>query len=474
MVGNGQTERKTEMNDELKLLDFVAKEYFGFVNGLYSYQQDLYWRLEEKEFNIINKSRQIGISFFYAGYTTLKAMLGEKSNIVSPSERQSKRVMLYIDSWVEGFKTYFENIPEIKEHNKTTLRFDNGGETNALPNSPSSIRGSPSDRVFFDEYAHFLYGTDKQMWEALLPSISRGKKKHVCINSTPFGDSNLYSAMYSNRVDFPDFKSVFYHYSECPDINIDLIKRNMDSLSFSQEYEGLFLGDLGTYFPFDLLKSCVNQELEYLIDLVNCPYPLYAGVDIGRRRDFTSIFILADTGTKLRTVYKKVLKTPEEKRYENQFALLDTILATGKINRMYIDSTGIGNQLSETLMNKYSEAYPFTFTNENKTKMFPIFRKRLENKGIEYPEDMELINTLHLIQRTQVGNSVRYGSDKRTDEYGHADVAVSIVLANWCYEMEQGTKNARVVGKETGSNPNRGYARARKSVLRGIGHNRRR
>jgi replicative DNA helicase Mcm len=51
--------------------------------------------------------------------------------------------------------------------------------------------------------------------------------------------------------------------------------------------------------------------------------------------------------------------------------------------------------------------------------MFPAFRKRLENKGIVLPPDISLFSALHMIERTQIGNTVKYDSNKHTDEFGH-------------------------------------------------------
>jgi phage FluMu gp28-like protein len=423
-------------NKDLKLLDYVMRNYFKKPSGIYDYQKDLYWRLMQNPFNLVRKSRQIGITFFYGGFTTLMAMRGEKNAIISRSLKQTGWVMDYVDSWLDAFKTLAPGAieSEIVEHNRSSIQFRNGGGVFALPNSASSVRGHPFDRLFLDEYAHFLYGSDKKVWEAIIPSLSR-EIKSICANSTPWGEGNMFWQMDTDRIAFPDFKSVFYHHSECPDIKIDLIKRNMDELSFMQEYEGAYLGDQTSYFPFSLTRSCIDQEADYSTDISTCQEPLYGFADIGRRRDFTAIILLAERHGKLVVVFKKVLKTEEEKRWENQYALFRTVLAAPKLMRFGIDA-GFGQQLVETMQHERSVVTPFTFTNENKAQMFPAFRKKLENNGIEMPEDMEIINSLHLIQRTQSGNGVVYGSDKRNDEYGHADLAVALVGANWMYDHD--------------------------------------
>jgi phage FluMu gp28-like protein len=238
--------------------------------------------------------------------------------------------------------------------------------------------------------------------------------------------------------------------------NINLIKRNMDSLSFQQEFEGAFIGDINTYFPYSLTRDIINQEIEYAVDLSKITVPLFGFADIGRRRDFTAIVLLANINDKLRLVYKKVLKTQEEKEWNNQYVEFRKVLSAPTLVRFGIDN-GFGQQLVETMCReKPSVVVPFTFTNDNKNEMFPLARKRMETKGIEMPEDVELINSLHLIQRTQSGNSVSYGSDKHTDEYGHADLAVALIGAIYLFERDG---KPRALPRTIDSRPTRfGYA----------------
>jgi len=445
-------------------LDLLARNYFGF-KGIYDYQKDLFWSLETNNFSIVNKSRQMGISWFFAGYCLLKAIRGKTSLIMSASDRQSKRVMMYVDQWYEAFDSHFSGLKERTiQYNKSEIRIKckNNiiGEIVSLPNSASSSRGMKADMIFFDEYAHFLYGSDNKVWEALLPSLSRNRNMTVCINSTPFGELNTYYDMYhNNKNNYPNFVKKFYHYSECPDIDVGMIKLNLDSLSFAQEYEGQFIGDLDTYFPFSLIHSVVNPDLEYYTDLTQIKTKIFWGIDVGRRRDFTAIIGLAEIEGTLKVVYKQVLKSEQEKQYENQYNIMASLLRVKNSHKAYIDSLGIGNQLSEGLTDEFGlKVFPFVFTNENKNIMFPDFRRCLETQGITIPDDPELINCLHLIERQSVGNVIRYDSSKQRDEYGHADIAIALVLAYHCYKNEGYEQN--IVSFE-GLNPPRHFSNYR-------------
>ena len=58
---------------------------------LYSYQEHLLKK--HAQYNIINKSRQTGITTFLAAYGLYTAFKGKKVLVVSPSDRQSQHVM---------------------------------------------------------------------------------------------------------------------------------------------------------------------------------------------------------------------------------------------------------------------------------------------------------------------------------------------------------------------------------------------
>lgn len=432
--------RNTKMDDELNLLNAIAINHFH-TKGLYDYQKDLYHRIEDNPLNIICKSRKIGISFFYGGFAALKSMCGEKVGIISQSQPQAWRVGQFMSDWLDGFRTVFPDLDShIKEFNKSHLLWDNRGEVVVMPNSAVSSVGYEFDKLFLDEWARFLHGTDKRIWGALFPSLSRSKKMSVIANSTPYGEGNIFHQQYTDRKAYPDFKPVFYHWSECPDINIDIIRRNLDSLTFQQDYEGLFIGDMTSFYPLSLVKNNENADINYLTlaSLRDCPWPCYGFMDVGRRSDFTAIIVVADTGQKLRVVYKKVLKTPDEKKWDNQYAEVRTLLDTGKLNRFYIDRGGLGMELAERISEEYNQAQGFDFDNENKSIMHTSFKKRLENNGLELVADMELFSSLHMIERKQSGNTVVYGSDKRTDELGHADLAVALIGAVYVYDLESG------------------------------------
>src|SRR3990167_4832124 len=150
-----------------KLLEF-SKALFQRRIGKqpYHYQETLLAFKGQKL--IINKSRQIGISFIAALKGLLLALEGKTVLIVSPSNRQSKHLMDYLQGFLNTLNGFeftingqtYKISTALKEETKTSLIFDNGGQIYSLPNSASTIRGFHADLIVLDEAAHFLNGTD--------------------------------------------------------------------------------------------------------------------------------------------------------------------------------------------------------------------------------------------------------------------------------------------------------------------------
>ena len=262
------------MPSELETLDSLCHKLRG--RGLYDYQKELYNLIEKNQFVCLCKSRQVGVSYFIAGFCLFKAMQGKTCIIVSASDRQSRNIMVHIDSWYAGLAEDFPDIKnKISEHNKSEILFTNQGRILALPNSAPTIRTYCAQYVFADEVSFFLDGSDVEIMNAVLPMISRGGT--LVLSSTPFGGSGLFYDVYHNVENkYPDYARKFISYEQCPDLlpHIDSIRRNMDSLSFEQEYMGIFHSDLTCYLSLELIKSAINPELQFETDLNSIQKPI--------------------------------------------------------------------------------------------------------------------------------------------------------------------------------------------------------
>ena len=303
---------------------------------------------------------------------------------------------------------------------KTSLRFNNGGEIRSLPNSASTVRGFTADVVILDEYAHFLNGTDKEIMEAVAPSLSR--QGEFWLVSTPFGERGLFHEYWNAH---PEVSKFIVHYKECPDLN-EASLRNLcpDPLTFAQEYDNYFSPDVETEFPFTLLHSCIDPELVYDQESKE---NLYVGVDIGRKIDKTAVIGCRKTNEKYIVCYKETMSRIE---FDLQQERLKHLLNTKKIQRLVIDETGIGAQLAEHLQKTHgSKIRKVQFTSEIKENLIVNLKSLLIHKQISLPDDRELLTALNSIKRQYASTGhLRFDAD-RTDLTGHADTAWALALA---------------------------------------------
>lgn len=391
------------------------------VPNLYDYQREIL------DFNktelIINKSRQVGISYCVACKGLLEA-IGDKKTalIISPSMRQSKHMMGYIYEFYNRFKTIVDNIDvNIREETKTSIIFNGGGEIHSLPNSANTVRGYRADSIYIDEFAHFTNSTDREVIEALAPSVSRGGD--ITYISTPFGDQNLFYEYWHNG----RMEKLLINYKQCSDFqetNIETIRRTIGEDAFQQEYNNQFLSDIeGQEFPFELISRCVDHELEYS-DL-NTESKYMGGADIGRERDLTA-FIALEKGDDLFTVRNK--KTMRQTEYNKQLDFFKHILKNYRFDKFFIDESGIGNMLAEELAREH-RINRITFNNENKQEMVGNLKRIMQEGKLRFPNDPQLINSIRAIKRIYTPSNYLKFEAERTPEIGHADLFWALALS---------------------------------------------
>jgi len=409
------------MIDRPKLIKILKALFKQDGKEIYPYQL----RIIESpaQFKIINKSRQVGISYLLAAWGLIRAIFNDEVVlIVSPSERQSKHLMKYAYDLLRILENDF-NIRK-EEETKTSLIFAGGGAFYSLPANPRTIRGFSADLIDFDEFAHFQHGDDKAIWEAALPSISRGGE--VYISSTPFGKYNLFYELWHNE----DFKADRFviNYKDCPHLDVEEIRNSVDERTFAQEYDNTFIEDEESQeFTEKLIRSCIDNEITPGIPDNAI---LLAGVDIGRKEDLTAVAIIekVQDGSE----WKYILRdwhTWRNLSFQEQEQRLRHLIANNSFENVNIDATGLGMMLAENLAREFNHVRQITFTADAKEKMVLNLKKLMQTGKFVMPDDAFIISSFRAIKRKYTeGNILKFESE-RNAEIGHADLFWAIALA---------------------------------------------
>jgi phage FluMu gp28-like protein len=198
--------------------------------------------------------------------------------------------------------------------------------------------------------------------------------------------------------------------------------------AFQSQYMCNPQDDGGALLSYDLIRSCEvdAKELESAIRAALKTAPRYLGIDVGRRRDLTVMWLLVRIGDILWTA---LVKTMEKAMFRHQFAAAADLIEQNNVRRCCIDATGIGAQLGEDLHVKFaSRVEPIQFNHNVQMDvgmpMLPAFQDRL----VRIPADQTIREGLHKIRKiTTASNNARLEAEH--DESGHADEFWALALA---------------------------------------------
>jgi len=370
------------------------------------------------------KSRQIGCSFAFA-YDALETgyrIPGIEAYLLSRTERQSKKLMEKVKLHQRAFEVL--GFPGLKRDTTLEIELYNGSVITALPADPDTVRGFTGN-IYLDEFA--FHKDPRKIYQAIMPAMSRGKLR-VRIGSTPLGDSGLFYDIWTGNtpekfIKWDRVKTDVYEAIDdgCP-INLDEIREIcVDPDIFAQEYECQFIADAVSYFPYELILTCLADD-----EPVKGDGPVYIGVDVGRKRDLTVIYVIKQIGDVFHTIEITRLR---KKTIPVQELECEQVIAKYSPLRVCIDETGLGAGLVDYLRKKFgSRIEGVTFSAAVKEEMAVDTKRHFEKRTVRIPEDRDLINAIHSIRKevTSAGN-VRFDAD-RTDR-GHADEFWALALA---------------------------------------------
>lgn len=381
---------------------------------LLPYQQR--WINDTTPLKIWLASRQTGKSFAIAMEAVVDAMKDKCNNmILSSSERQSKEVMQKVFSHLRYLKVRSEDIIKAERETKEEISLPNGSRIISLPANPETSRGF-SGNVFLDEFA--FHKDTREIWKAMYPTIARGYK--VRITSTPNGKNNMFYELWQHGENFSKHMTDIYTaVNEGLKVNIDELRKGIaDPDAWAQEFECQFIDEATAYITYDMITACEDEGAA--IDLPEsfefAGRELYIGVDIGRKKDLTVIWLWEKLGDVFWTrMVKRLHKAP----FRLQQDVLSMYLPL--VRRACIDATGLGMQLAEEMITKYgSKAEAVTFTNAVKEDLAVTFRRRFEDKQVRIPIDRDIREDIHSVKKfTTASGNVRFDAERT--EMGHAD-----------------------------------------------------
>ena len=182
--------------------------------NLYDFQEKMIKDFNEHQYNIILKSRQLGISTLSAGFSLWTMLFNNDKNILVIAKDKDTAKNL-----VTKVRVMYENLPSwlktaVDEDNKLSLRFKNGSQIKAVAATAEAGRSEALSLLVLDEAA-FIENIDT-IWAAAQQTLATGGN---CIAlSTPNGVGNWFHKTWMGSEDGTNqFNNIKLHWTDHPD-----------------------------------------------------------------------------------------------------------------------------------------------------------------------------------------------------------------------------------------------------------------
>jgi phage FluMu gp28-like protein len=178
------------------------------------------------------------------------------------------------------------------------------------------------------------------------------------------------------------------------------------------------------------ITECTNRMLALMHEAASVHRgPMYAGADIGREGDKSSIWIKQRRDGMLRTVCLLTLRgCGFAEQLEVLRAMMNFRVNGVSVQRLVGDATGLGMMLMETLEREFkSRVDGKKWTAQNKVMMFTYAKSQVEQVLVDMPRDEETIRAICSVRQSfsATGNPI---FDIEANSEGHGDEAAAFVM----------------------------------------------
>jgi len=231
----------------------------------YDFQDDCVRQFQEHRFNIVLKSRQLGLSTVSAAYVVWYAIFKKDKNILIIATKLNTAI-----NFIKKVKTMLDGLPQWLlltkfEPTRQSIRFTNGSTITAVPTSPDAGRSEALALLIVDEAA-FIRDFD-EIWTSLYPTLSTGGS--AIILSTPNGVGGQYYKLWveaeTGANDFNPIRLPWDVHPEHDQSWFNKETKNLTKRQVAQEFLCDFVSSGDTFLqPGDLesIRSTIKPPME--------------------------------------------------------------------------------------------------------------------------------------------------------------------------------------------------------------------
>ena len=285
---------------------------------MYPFQEECVEEFNEHRFNIILKSRQLGISTLTAAYSVWMAIFKKEKNIliIATKLKVAQNFIIKVKTMIRSLPKWLL-LPEIVSNNKQEIMFSHGSQIKAIPTSDDAGRSEALSLLIIDEAA-FVRNFDT-IWTGIYPTISTGGR--VVILSTPNGVGGQYHKLYTEAEaginEFNPIKLMWDVHPERGEEWFQQVTANLSKRQIAQEYLCDFAVSGETYLDVATLEwvgglvktpkmreGPDNNVWIWKQPLTEHEYVISADVSRGDAKDFSTFHVIDVNESEVVAEYK--------------------------------------------------------------------------------------------------------------------------------------------------------------------------
>ena len=431
------------------------------VKGLISFdtfpfQDDCVDQFNDHRFNIVLKSRQLGLSTLVAAYSVWMAIFQREKNIlvIATKLAVAQNFIIKVKTMIRALPKWLM-IPDVVANNKQIIQFNHGSQIKAIPTSEDAGRSEALSLLIIDEAA-FVRNFDT-IWTGIYPTISTGGR--VIILSTPNGAGGQYYKLYTDaEAGLNEFNAIKLPWDCHPERDQEWFNKttaNMSKRQIAQEYLCDFTSSGDVFLDpnsLEWLRQCVkppvsreghsNSVWVWKYPLTEHNYIISADVARGDAKDYSAFHIIdvdegevvAEYKGKIRPdnlaellnewglKYNKALMCPENNSYGYGTILK---LLDFKYPRMFYQKQSKGAFIGGYIPPQSPESAGFNTNGKTRSVMLGKLEEVLRNKQLYVPS-----SRFYEEVKTFTWQSGRIQAKKGFND----DLVMSLGIGTWLYD----------------------------------------
>lgn len=423
----------------------------GTINfETYDFQNDVIQSMIDHRFNIVLKSRQLGLSTITAAYAVWLSIFQQDKNILIIATKKDVAVNL-----IKKVKFMLKSLPEWLvlpkyEETQTSIRYSNGSEIKAVPTSPAASRSEALSLLIVDEAA--IIRDFEEIWTGLAPTLSTGGS--AILLSTPYGVGGMYYKIWTEaEAGQNNFNTIRLPWYVHPEHDQEWFERETASLSkrkISQEFLCDFTSSGDTFLQpenLDVIRDMIRSPAEKLgfdrnVWLWSRPKPnvryiITADVARGDAADYSTFHVVNCDSMEVSCEYMG--KLPPEKLAELMIeygTMFNMALLCPENNSFgYSTASALRSSGYQRLYYESCKGDPFNYIPKDSSEL-PGFSTQKKSRTQVMAKLEELLRTNQLKSYSQrlydqLRAFIWNGSKPQASKDAHDDLIMSIAIAAW-------------------------------------------